>query len=356
MENRPVVHLSKLFLWPETTRFQAYPEFLCQVDPEEGYQHMADLARRAGDQRMLDNRHVKHENIVRNFPGLELDKQGEPLLRGVGIMQKRDKRYFLSSWGRELRSSYLEDPKGERWKVTLAAGLLRREPRIRSLVKGLSQQSSQLAFPASGFFNGSYAKARLVSGERDYLPFAPPLPDQANLQSFMNELRGWAMGDWREELEFSEVIYAGAQGTEISTWGLGGAAKGAFFLFHHLGLVEEAAGELRWLGEKAARVMGPELAADFGWMEDESSNMLEIIKGLIIELRSDNGFLVASQLMAKLQEMNMKDGEKELAKLLDAGYLRLEAWDYGQKRHGRGLFGQADKQLVKFSFYGGDQE
>lgn len=355
MPNKQIVRLSKLFLWPEPARFQAYPEFLVLIDPEEPYKHMHDVARRAGGQRMLDDTHVKHENIVRNLPGLEYNKEHEPVIRGVGLMQKTGKQFFLSDWGRQLRDAYLEDSTGIAWKVILASNLLSREPRIRSMVRIISRSDGVLKFPQGGFFTGRYKQAELIMGDKVYRPFVDQQECQQNLQQLIIDLGYWALGSWQQEIAEGKIIYSGADKESITATGLSMAMKAAFTLFKHLDLVDEYDGELQWRNVTAAQLLGDELAQDFGWDKGIILDTLRIVKDLIGQLTADNGFLVASQLINRMEERGIAESEKTLAKLLDAGHIRLEAWDYGQMRHGRGLFGEPDKQLLKLSIYGGER-
>jgi len=353
MRKQYVVRLSKLFLWPEPSRFQAYPEFLKLVDPEETYLHMADVARRAGH-RMLDNRHIKHENIVRNLPGLEYNKAGEPVIRGVGIFVKEGKEYRLSEWGRRLREEYLSDPGGRKWKITLAQNLLLREPRIRSMVYILSKPGGVLRFPQSGFFTGGYLLAELEAGDKIYRPFVEGKMSAQNIQGLLNNLGAWSLGAWKKVLPGHEFVYfEGADKPQITVTWLSTATKAAFGLFFNLGLVSEFSGQIRWNIDKARQLLGPELAIDFNWGYTSQGSLLEIVVDTIKRLKADNDYLVASQLLNELRQQGIDQPEKELAGLIDRGLIRLEAWDYGQSRHGRGLFGDPGKQLVKFRIYEG---
>lgn len=355
MITQNVIRLSKLFLWPEPGRFQAYPEFLRSVDPNEKYLHMADLARKAGGHRMLDNRHVKFENIVRNLPGLEHNKLSEPVIRGIGIFRKEDGGYSLSSWGKQLREEYLSDLTGIGWKITLAKLILLGEPRIRVIIKVLSNTDGILSLPQNGFFTGSYRQAVLVSEGNMYRPFVDIKSSPDNIQNLLNEHGTWALGMWQKELpESSFVSYEGVNKKQITIDNLSIAVKAAFILFRHLELVNEQGGQIKWNIEKASQLLGSELAVDFGWRADSNLNLLEVVNTLISRLKADNGFLVTSQLLSGLEQQGIEQPEKELVRLMDQGLIRLEAWDYGQSRHGRGLFGDPMKQLVKFWVHEGE--
>lgn len=353
MHKKTTVHLSKLFLWPESNRFQAYPEFLAGVDPQQTYGHMADVARRVGGHRMLDSRHVKHENIVRNLPGMEYNLNNEPVIRGIGLFTREGDRYRLSEWGKWLRNEYLVNPTGQSWKVALAWIILSREPRVRSIVKVLSEPGGILEFSRDGFFQGRYRQAVLRAGGKEYWPFVGQSENVNNIQKLLDDTDGWALGAWRENFQIEEVIYEGANKPEITIERLSIAIKAAFTLFLHLGFIDETGGRHKWNSGKAIELLGPKMAEDFGWEEVSSHkpSLLEMLRTALKQLQADNGFIVASQLLDLLSQNGVKNPEKELAGLLDRGIVRLEAWDYGQSRHGQGLFGDPSKQLIKLTVY-----
>ena len=80
----------------------------------------------------------------------------------------------------------------------------------------------------------------------------------------------------------------------------------------------------------------------------DASSLAEVTVRLIDELTADDGFLVASELRDALRQRGVPAPDKQVAELMEQGIIRLEAFDYGQARHGQGLFDDPRKQLVKF--------
>jgi len=343
------VRLATLRLWQEPARFQAYPSFLQSVDPVGEYSSMADLARQAGERRMLDDRHVKEEGITRNLGDWDRNGRGDLVWRGIGLLEKRNRNYVLSESGLALRSVYRDEPSGQRWKIMLATLILRREPRTRALVRALSSPAAELRFEAGSWFAGPHSLAVLTSDFGEFTPLAPALLGRPNIQTLLDTLGAWALGDWGSLPVHSSdvsVTYAGVRDPVLTVDDLGGALRGPFELFSALGLAEDVAGTLRWRPSAAAELLGPSCAAEFGWTTG-APDLPELVDQLVMELRADNGYLIASELRDRLAAAGVIGPDRELAALLDAGTLVLEAYDYGQSRHGEGLFGEPDKQLIK---------
>jgi hypothetical protein len=122
----------------------------------------------------------------------------------------------------------------------------------------------------------------------------------------------------------------------------------------YLGVMRHA-GDRCWIDQGIARrELGAELAMDFGWQgndADSETSFLHCIVQLLDELRTDTGFIVASELRRRLQEQGIENPDREIAKLETAGRLIIEAADYGQGRHGLGLYHDPGKQLVKLRVY-----
>ena len=95
--------------------------------------------------------------------------------------------------------------------------------------------------------------------------------------------------------------------------------------------------------------MGDAMAEGFGWTRKprQAAPLLTLIQSLLNELRTDTGFVVASELRAALAAQGIENPDKEIAALEKAGTLIVYAEDYGQSRHGAGLYGDPRKQLVK---------
>jgi hypothetical protein len=81
----------------------------------------------------------------------------------------------------------------------------------------------------------------------------------------------------------------------------------------------------------------------------------ELLATVVEKLRSDTGYIIASELRNELQRRGIENPDREIARLETAGQIRIEAEDYGQRRHGLGLYSDPRKQLIKIRVVAGGQ-
>src|SRR6516225_7427395 len=105
------VRLTKLFLWVEAARFEVYPELASRLDPDRVYRAMREVARVALGSRMSDGKNLTRDDLTFNFPGWGPPRQGDPVLRGIGLLENRNGGYALSAEGHSLGTLYREKPR-----------------------------------------------------------------------------------------------------------------------------------------------------------------------------------------------------------------------------------------------------
>lgn len=344
------IGLNQLVLWYDGTRIQSWPAFLASVPDSLVLPSATDFGRRFDTQRMTDQRHAAAEKIVRNLPGLE--KRGAKLiLKGIGLFAETPDGYCLSSDGRALGSSYLDDPKGKGWVRLLARLLLAREPRTRVVLRALSVEGAELRFDGKKWFGGSLRKATVVSDGAISLPFHGDEAEHNTLRAMLREHSWWALGEWRRHplMESAENChFTGTLQENFSLHDVGLALRGPFEVLLHLGVLR-AQDNVCWIDRDAAvRELGESLAAEFGWVATAKAIPLEqLVAQHVRELRSDTGYVIASDLRQALQREGIENPDAEIARLQSEGKLVIESEDFGQARHGEGLFGDPRKQMVQ---------
>jgi hypothetical protein len=353
MSSAPAIALTQLALWYDPARIQTWPAFLASVPDDALAASPTDLGRRFATQRMTSERHSSAFNLVRNLPGL--DRRGGRLqLRGVGYLERAPEGYRMTVHGRALASQYVEDPLGSDWVVALADRLLGREPRTRALVGLLSASGAELRFDGGGWFAGSFGKALLSSPG---LPPTFPLASSGggrNLGATLDERAWWCLGDWRQAplLEGAkDCNLVGLRSDTPSLHDVGLALRAAFEVLLAAGLVKSRGGIASWDAPAAAQVL-PDRALEFGWTGPGSGDLVDALAAVLPSLRSPTGHVVASELRMALQERGHADPDRALAAAEADGFVLVYAEDYGQSRHGRGLYGDPRKQLVKLRIVG----
>ncbi len=350
MPEPAAITLTQLALWYDPTRIQTWPHFLASLAEDAVARTPTDLGREYATARMTSARHASAFNLVRNLPGLEA--RGQQLqLRGVGLLERTHRGYRVSHLGKELADAYRTAPDGSTWPRLLADVLLGREPRTRAFVRLLSRPDARLVFDRDGWFAGKYRLARIESaGQPDSYPLDAP-EDRPTLREPLDEDAWWCLGDWRRDALLegaSDCRFRAARGGAFSLHDIGLALRAACEVLLVAGLLHTDGGSVH-LDLPAAAHLLPERAADFGWPADarESGDLLSVLAELLPALRSPTGHVVASELRAALRERGVADPDRAIAAAEHEGRIHIDAEDYGQSRHGSGLFGDPRKQLVK---------
>ncbi len=345
------IALTQLVLWYDATRIQAWPAFLAEIPPASALKSPAEFGRQFATKRMTDDRHTAAEKLTRNLPGLE-ESNGKLILRGVGLLERDGGVYRLSESGRELAESYAGGKGESKWVRQLADLLITREPRTRVAFWLLAQPGASLHFEGASWFAGSLQKARIeIPGRPPVAPFATK-NRSSSFREAIQDRAWWALGAWREHELLrgaTDCRYVGLLGDEFSMHDIGLALRASFEVLLHLGALRVEAGQC-WLDSGAAiTALGQAVADDFGLALKRAplEPLPELLIHVIEKLRSDAGYVVASELREELRSRGIQNPDRELAQLEAAGLLRIEAEDYGQRRHGLGLYSDPRKQLIK---------
>lgn len=350
------IALTQLALWSDPTRIQTWPSFLASLPEGVTAKSPTDLGRHFATERMTSDRHSAAYSLVRNLPGVET--RGRQLqLRGVGFLKRTSAGYQVSDRGRAVGSAYAAEPGGDGWIGLLVDALLGREPRTRAFVKLLSDRGTALVFEGDTLFQGSYRRARLV---RNGLPDLYPLDGSGmlpNLRQPLMEDAWWCLGDWRTDpmlKDASSCRFRGIRDEHFSLHDIGLALRAACEVMIVAKLLRASAGSVH-LDPAAATALLPDRASDFGWAPDASTagELITALTDILPTLRLPTGHVVASELRDLLRIRGVADPDRAMAMAESEGRLLVYAEDYGQSRHGSGLFGDPRKQLVKLRIIGG---
>jgi hypothetical protein len=352
MKGATVVALTKLFLWNDATRLQTWPKLLAQIEPSEEFNSMTDLVKKHVSSRIIDAKHPVHLDIARSLGGIEM-QAGRILLRGVGLLEKGATAYSLSAEGVKLVNLYRSDASGDAWIKHLGSVIVTREPRLRAVLRLLSRDGATLVFSGGDWYQGSLDQHHVfVPGEEPLFIFRDRPGDQY-LRDWLNHEAWWALGWWRHHpllADHSSASFVGQKKVEFSLHGIGSHLRPAFEVLTYLGVVRRHGSEA-WIDhDTAIKTFGPEVAGDFGWVATEAAqeqSPSELLGSELDRLRLDTGFVIASELRDSLHQRGIENPDKLVADLLKDGLAVLEGQDYGQARHGRGLFGDPSKQLIR---------
>ena len=350
------IALTQLALWYDPTRIQTWPSFLASLPEGVTAKSPTNLGRHFVTERMTSDRHSAAFNLVRNLPGMEI-RGGQIQLRGIGFLERIPTGYRVSDRGRKVGSTYAAQPDGAAWLRLLVDALLGREPRTRAFVKLLSDQGAALVFERDAWFEGSYRRACLErTGQPDLFPLDSS-GEQPNLREPLMEDAWWCLGDWRTDpiLEGASTCrFRGIRDEHFSLHDIGLAIRAACEALLIAKILRASGGSVH-LDPAAASEFLPDRAADFGWTRDanDTADLITTLAEVLPTLRSPTGHVVASELREVLRTRGVVDPDRAIAAAESEGRLLIYAEDYGQSRHGSGLFGDPRKQLVKLRIIGG---
>ena len=356
MSTTATVALNQLVLWYDPTRIQTWPRLLVGVAADEAFDSMTDFTKRHISDRVPDEKHGAYIDLARGLPGLEPTPRGF-LLRGVGLFEKEAAGYRLSHEGAELVASYRREAKNYDWVRRLARLLVSREPRLRVLLKQMSREGARLVFKGRDWFQGAAEEVQLVvPGSQPTFPFRDE-PIGCSLRSWLVEDTWWALGKWRHHPlleDFTAARFVGRLKPDFTLDRIGLRLRPAFEVLVYLRVIRHVGSEV-WLDrDSAVDALGDAVAVDFGWQKTATRSNLSPIQILASEaerLRLDTGFVVTSELREAMHHHGFSNPDKAIADFIKDGLVTIESQDYGQVRHGRGLYGDPAKQLIRLRIH-----
>lgn len=345
------IALPQLVLWYDSTRIQTWPSVMAKVEDNRVFSSTRAFGKEYCTDRLTDSGHSAADNVTKNLPGLE--RKGERLaLRGIGLLEKFTGGYRISEAGTQLGQEYHADSTGKTWVTTLGRLLLLREPRTRVLTKLLSEPGAELYFTDDEWWGGSITRATINYRDgRQVLPFSDREEQMPTLRDAIKSDAWWALGEWRghELLDGADNCeFVGQAKEDFSLHAVSVALRAACEVLLLLGVIVHQ-GDRCWLDHNAAvETFGTALANDFDWQSvGQKKSLQEWIIQFADDLRLDTGYIVASELRDRLRQQGFENPDREIARLESEGRIVIEATDYGQSRHGVGLYDDPSKQLIK---------
>lgn len=345
------ITLPQLVLWYDSTRIQTWPAVMAQVDVGAVYASTRAFGKKYCTDRLTNSGHSAADNVSKHLPGLET-KGSRLVLRGIGLLEKTNGGYRVSDYGKQLGEEYRGDPGGKEWVKTLGRLLLLREPRTRVLVKLLSEHGATLHFTEDEWWGGSIGRATIdFEDGHQVLPFNDRQDKISNLRAPIEVHSWWALGGWREHplLDGAEDCeFVGQAKERFSLHAVSVALRASCEVLQFLGVLHCQADRC-WLDHDVAiDAFGTAVAEDFGWESSgQQKSLHEWLAQFANELRMDTGFIVASELRDRLRQQGFDNPDRDIAQLESEGGVVIEATDYGQSRHGVGLYDDPSKQLIR---------
>lgn len=347
------IHITADRFWFDNSSIERWPEILLKLPEKVESNSKYDIAKK-----YLSYPTDKKGRLVRSdeFYGLfGVDKKQEKIIiSGANFISKGEEGYFLTDEALELRDSYQRD---EGWEKKLAKQLLTYAIRVRAVVLGILN-SEGICFP-NKFLNGNREAYVEIDGIKYFL--LNPSVSVTNLNDFMKMYGKESLGSyWKKDLSIGaeeEIELAGTTKEAPSLSQIGTYLKMPLTLFKYLDwFKEKSEGVFQFNKEKVKEDVGEDIFNSLllaGSIKDT-----DILKDLISEYGDIRGYFPVETVGNILKENIEPEAKESIDKWIDryfmegieTGKFRLIGSEQGQPRHGRGLLGDKEKQLIKLEF------
>lgn len=347
-----IIELAKEYYWESPAHYQRWPEFLLKFPDIMKERSKNDIAISYGNL-LKDKKGRIHFDEFHNLFGAEPSGKGYRIF-GSNLITISEQGFIKTREAKELEQAYLH---GEEWQKLLIVQVLKYSLRFRSVFAALLNDAV-LKFP-SGFLKG-YRDARLRYKEMDYLIFSTE-KNTINLNNLMWSEPSTTLGKfWMKELNIPEdeiIVLTGINGNDpslhaISTW-----LRNPLYLAKELSLlIERTPGNFLINFPEAKRILPQEILGSLN--VENNLDEITFMKDLIKEYEEFDGYFPVSIVGKIMRQTFNPEDSADVADWVDKyfmagvkeGKFSIVGYQQGQPRHGRGLLGNIEKQLIKIEF------
>lgn len=349
------IHITVDRFWNDTSSIERWPDILSKLPEKIEAKSKYDIAKKYLSYPIDEKGRVLRSDEFYGLFGAEL-KGEKTIISGANFVGKGEEEYFLTKEALQLREAYKKDSK---WEQMLAKQLMIYSIRARAIVIGILN-SEGICFPEKFLQRNREAYVE-IEGEKYYL--LNPTSSVKNLNEFLKQYGEYALGPyWRNELEIEEeeIQILGTIKEEPSLKDIGTYLKMPLTLFQYLGWFKDKDDGVFGLNrEKIKADIGEEVFASL--LLNDTMEDTDILKDLIQKYGDTRGYFPVEIVGENLKQHIAPDGAESISKWIDSyfmegiknGKFKLVDTEQGQPRHGRGLLGDKEKQLIKLRFQEG---
>ncbi|MUL33944.1 hypothetical protein [Priestia megaterium] len=347
------IHITADRFWNDNSSIERWPEVLLNLPEELEANSKYDIAKTYLSYPIDEKGRILRSDEFYGLFGAE-EKHGRMIISGVNYIQRGTEGYSLTEEALTLRDCYQKD---ENWEIRLAKQLLTYSVRVRAVVLGILN-SEGICFPEKFLYKNREAYIEL-EGERYFL--LNPSQSVLNLNTFLKKFGSLSLGPfWKKYLgiEEEEIIQlVGTTKEEPSLSEIGTYLKIPLTLFQYLEWFKEMDdGVYGFHKEKVKKDIGEEIFNSL--LLDDYKKDTDILKDLILEYGDLRGYFSVEEIGEILKSHIAPDYKGNTSKWIDCyfmegikcGKFKLIGSEQGQPRHGRGLLGDREKQLIKLVF------
>ena len=347
------IHITADRFWTDNSSIERWPEILLRLPEKMESNSKYDIAKTYLSYPTDDKGRLVRSDEFYGLFGAER-KQEKIIISGANFISKGKEGYFLTDEALELRNCYQRD---DGWEKQLAKQLLTYAIRVRALALGILN-SDGICFPKKFLVENREVYVE-VDGIRYFL--LNPSTSVPNLNDFMKKYSKESLGPyWKKELNIGdeeEIELVGTTKEAPSLSQIGTYLKMPLTLFKYLDwFKEKGEGLFQFNKEKVKEDIGEDVFNSLllsGALKDT-----DILKDLISKYGDIRGYFPVEMVGSILKENIEPESKESIDKWIDryfmqgieSGKFRLIGYEQGQPRHGRGLLGDKEKQLIKLEF------
>lgn len=341
--------------WVKPSNIERWAEILKSLPEKIPCTSKKDIARDYLDYKVDKSGRIVNADEVYGLFGVEKTKDSVTIV-GCNFIKENEDGYELTEGAIELLERYKQNAG---WEKVLASQLLKYSVRVRTIVFAMLN-GGQLLFEKGYMKN--FAKAYITFSNKNYYVFSNK-PEEVNINDLMSENTLKILGDfWRKALnidETEEIMFRGINKDYPSLGSMSTYLKIPMLLFDYLGwIIECEDGKYILDKQKIKNDAGQSVYESL--VDGANADELEILEQLIKKYSDARGFfpigIVGSMFKTSIDNQSNMTEEQWVDHYfitgINRGRFKIKHHEQGQPRHGRGLLGKRDYQLIKLEIIG----
>lgn len=336
--------------WVRASNIERWADILSTLPQKILCKSKKDIAKDYLHYKVDESGRIVNADEVYGLFGVEKSKNSLTIV-GCNFIKENEEGYELTKGAINLLNKYKEN---EEWEKVLGEQLLKYSLRVRTLALALLN-GGYLHFEKGYMEN--FISSYINYENKDYYIFSSKLED-VNINNLIDVYPSKVLGPfWKEELNISAEEIIEIQGVNKKEPSLGSMStylKIPMMLLDYLGWIkEETDGKYILDKHKIKEDISEETFNSL--IVNDVVDEVEVLKELIANNSDARGFFSLEIVGTLLKDKIGSDNEKSYEQWIDhyfmkatnEGRLRIVDHEQGQPRHGRGLFGKKDYQLIK---------
>lgn len=336
--------------WVRASNIERWEEILSTLPEKILCKSKKDIAKDYLHYKVDEGGRIVNADEVYGLFGVEKAKNSLTIV-GCNFIKENAEGYELTEGAIKLLNEYKNN--GE-WEKGLAEQLLKYSLRVRALA--LALLNGGYVYFEKGYME-NFISAYINYRNTNYYVFSSK-PEDVNINNLLNTNTSEVLGPfWKEELcilKEEEIKFQGINKDYPSLGSMSTYLKIPMMLFDYLNWIKEDE-ESKYIFDKQKIKEDIEKQTFESLIIDNSLNEIEVLKELILNNSDARGLfpleIVGSLLKDRISRDDGKNNEQWIDHYfitrINEGIFKILDHEQGQPRHGRGLLGKKDYQLIK---------